>query len=518
MRRASHRSNRRSARVVNRLLGLVDDRDTRFQNGLAARRTMRLKGGVGFMETVRISSLSEGDCFDKALFLPSGQKLLTPGVTITARHLQLLSRQSVAELILAESLEELADAGMLSRYDMKRLSVGQLADRDLIAPGGSLLVERGEQIEDHHLASLAEGGFVSTGDSELDEARTRRDRMLMADLAVQELEDAMASLELRVRPQELEIWDDHEPGGAAWPDGEAVFAHRDARVGELRRLYAEIGAGHTVPVARFQAMVDDLMAMLLNHRRQFTQLALMCRRRDDYLPDHAFTVAVLAMAVAAQMTWSAEQVRLMGLAGLLFDLGMLLIPQRIRVGGCELTEIDRNLVQRHSVLGLIQVQHVEGVPALVKVMAYQHHERENGSGYPCGLRGDRIADGSRVLAVADVFAALTSPRHYRKLKLPYMAMEQMVRAAATNEFHKPAVRALVQAAGLFPVGSHVKLSNSKLAHVVACNPNHLDRPIVQVRERDGRHLGEPIDLSRIPPESLAVVRPVPGPHDHEDHE
>jgi HD-GYP domain-containing protein (c-di-GMP phosphodiesterase class II) len=470
------------------------------------------------MQTIRIMNLREGDCFEQALFLPSGQKLLTPGVTITQRHLQLLSRQSVPELILADSLDELAEAGLLSRYDMKRLSVGQVAEQDLIAPGGGLLVEAGEQIEDHHVASMAGGGFVSAADTPADEARARKDRMLMAELAVEQLEEHMASIPLRVRPQEMEIWDVHKPSGEAWPEAASVSTKREYTVGELRKLYTSIGAGQTVHVRQFIELVDDMLRDLLDHRQRFCQLALMCKRREDYMPEHAYTVSVLAMATAAQMTWSLEQIKLMGIAGMLFDLGMLLVPRRIRVGGCELTEIDRNLVQRHPVFGLIQIQNIEGVPPVLRLMAYQHHERENGSGYPCGLRGDRICDFSRVLSVADVFAALTSPRHYRKGNLPYMAMEQMVRSAASNTFYKPAVRALVQAAGLFPVGSFVKLSNSKLAHVVACNPNHLDRPIVQVIEPDGSPSGQAIDLSRVPAGTLSVVRPVPGPTEREHNE
>lgn len=73
--------------------------------------------------------------------------------------------------------------------------------------------------------------------------------------------------------------------------------------------------------------------------------------------------------------------------------------------------------------------------------------------------------------MADVFAALTSPRHYRRNKLPYVAMEQIVRSAAAGQFDKPAARALVQAAGLFPVGSFVRLSSNRIARIVAANPN-----------------------------------------------
>src|SRR5690606_28994567 len=162
-----------------------------------------------------------------------------------------------------------------------------------------------------------------------------------------------------------------------------------------------------------------------------------------------------------------------------YDLGMLLVPERIRTGAQQLTEIDRGRVQRHPVFTLAMLEMVEGVPLIVRVASYQHHERENGSGYPRGARREQGCAYARVLAVADSFAAATEPRSYRKPKLPYIAMEETLRSTATMVFWKPASRALVQAAGLFPVGSYVKLSDSSNAHVIAANAKALDRPTVQ---------------------------------------
>lgn len=465
------------------------------------------------MQSIRISSLRAGNRFEQALFLPSGQKLLNPGVELSQRHIELLARQSVAELKLADSLDEFATSGLMNRVDHRQLRIGQTAAHDIYGPGGSLVLERGQEIEPHHLAALgqAEGAFAAHPDQPTDPAERRRERMMMADMVVQDLEQYLPDLPFRVPGEELEIWDRlHNPSSDPRSTDHWLAQRRDA-VDLLSGLYGRIQAGLLVDKAQFACVVEDLFNALISHRANFTQLALMCPRRDDYLADHAFTVAVLAMATGAQLTWSADHIKRIGLIGLTFDLGMLLIPQRIRVGGCQLTDIDRNLVQRHTAFSLVMSQSIKGIEPIEQLVAYQHHERENGSGYPRALRGDRIADMSRVIAVADVFAAMTSPRSYRQVRLPYSAMEQLIRSAAGGQFFKPAARALVQAAGLFPVGSYVKLSNQKLARIIGANANHMDRPVVQVIDHQAQPIGSPIDLSRLPVESLAVERPIAGP-------
>lgn len=464
------------------------------------------------MKRVRIFSINAGDCFDQAIFLPSGQKMIAAGTSLTPRHVMALRRQGVLEVLLADSLEELAREGLLTKFDGRSLQVGQPADHDVLGAGGSVLIEQGENVESHHLDALNTGGYRPLAAESDQAARLRKDRMAMADALVEQLHQLLPTLALRIAPEEQEIWDFHHPSGSPWPDADALTGLRNQLTERLRDLYAGIEAGLPVHIRDFENIVDTLWPLLLDHRQHFTQLALLSARREDYLPDHAFCVCVLSMAAAAQLVWSEQNIRTAALASLLYDVGMLLVPQRIRVTGDQLSDIDRNKVQRHPVYSLAMLDAVEGVSDIIRLAAYQHHERENGGGYPAGLRGDDISDLTRVLAVADVFAALTSPRHYRKDFLPYVAMEQMIRASAVGQFHKPSTRALVQAAGLFPVGSYVKLTIGQIARVIAANPNHLDRPVIQVFDAAGKPTGPLLDLAVMPVDRIAVERPAPGPN------
>lgn len=458
------------------------------------------------MKEIKVTHLHEGHRLEHALYLPTGQKLLNPRTSLTERHIELLLRQPHDKLILADSIQELVDAGLIKPLENNSLKVGQRASRQIVGAGGGVLIEEGQDVEDYHLEAMRRGGFFQ--EKPVDPAERDRERKLMADLAVEDLQAMMDRLPLRVTPQQMEIWDNHRPDGSHWPAIKQLTEWRERHVGQLRQLFGQLYSGNTVSVEQFEQIIDELQYHLLNHRRQFAQLALLCPRREDYLPDHAYTCTVLAMATAAQMTWAIEDIRRMGMAAMLFDLGMMLVPRRIRTGGFQLTDIDRNLVHRHPAFSLVLMSNVERLDERVKMAAYQHHERENGSGYPYGARQSAICDYARALAVVDVFSALTSPRNYRKMRLPYQAMETVVKSAAANQFYKPAARALVQSAGLFPVGSYVELSSRKFAFVLAANPNHIDRPVIEPIDEQGNLSGKPVDMSDLPVEMLAVVRPV----------
>jgi HD-GYP domain-containing protein (c-di-GMP phosphodiesterase class II) len=462
------------------------------------------------MQRIRLIHLKPDQVLDQCLFSGTGQKLLNAGVRINQRHITLLQRSGEIEAILADSIDELVEAGVVKSLDNSKLSVGQKVAGGLMTRTGQVIVEAGEKLEEHHLEAIGKAGgkaFVTQGD---DDKQSRRERILLGDALVEQLEMDAASLNRRVNPAAQAPWIRQAPADA-WPAPDKLIAVRAGHVDDLRQYYARIEAGLPVEARSFMSIIDTLARLACEHPSRFTQLALLCPRREDYLPDHAYTVTVLAMAIGAQLKWPLEHMKMMGLAGLVYDLGMLLVPERIRTGAEQLTEIDRGRVQRHPVFTLAMLEAVEGVPLIVKLAAYQHHERENGGGYPRGTRREQVCDYARVLAVADSFAAATEPRTYRKPKLPYIAMEETLRSTATMVFWKPAARALVQAAGLFPVGSYVKLSDSTNAHVISANAKMMDRPTVQPLDADGNAKGDAIDLAEVNKQALTVVRPISGP-------
>lgn len=462
------------------------------------------------MQRVRINTLTPGQVFKKGLFLASGQKLLGPNTPLTQRHIDVMRLQGATEAIVADSVAELASEGVVSPVE-KKLAVGATAEAGVITRTGQLVLEPGEEVEQHHIDAIQAGGgaFAPHDDAAHDsgDGALRRERLMMTDALAEALERELDDAALRVDVSHHVEW--IEPVDVAgWPSVRKLTEHRSAAVETLRKLYAKIEAGVDVSTDDFKPIIDDLIERLAKYPSRFTQLALLIPGRSDYLPDHAYSVAVLSMSIGANLKWNKEDVWQVGLASLLYDLGMLLVPQRIRVGASELSDMDRQRVNKHPLFTLSMLQHVADVPAVVKLAAMQHHERENGSGYPRGRRKEQISDYARVLAVADAFAATFQSRHYRKAKLPYVAMEETLRLASAMVFWTPACRALVQSAGLFPVGSYVKLSTGQRAHVIGSNAAQVDRPVIQPLDDSGRPIAAPIDLAQIPKSQLAIVRPI----------
>jgi HD-GYP domain-containing protein (c-di-GMP phosphodiesterase class II) len=139
------------------------------------------------------------------------------------------------------------------------------------------------------------------------------------------------------------------------------------------------------------------------------------------------------------------------------------------------------------------------------MVAYQMHERCNGSGYPRGRTAAQIHPLAKIAAVADVFLALVSMRPHRAPVSPYRAIEMILYDTQRQLYDPYVVRALLGAISLFPLGSYVRLSDDRIAKVIRTNPRRYDRPIVEI-EQDSRSTTPPevVDLALRP--EVRVVR------------
>ena len=138
----------------------------------------------------------------------------------------------------------------------------------------------------------------------------------------------------------------------------------------------------------------------------------MCEMRDPYNAGHQKRVATLAVAIGQELRMSDSQLNGLKVAGLVHDVGMFMIPTEIALKPGKLSDIEFNLVKGHTEAGYELLKNVD-FPWPVATVALQHHERMDGSGYPHGLVGEASAIESRIIAVADVVAAMTAHRPFR---------------------------------------------------------------------------------------------------------
>ncbi len=217
----------------------------------------------------------------------------------------------------------------------------------------------------------------------------------------------------------------------------------------------------------------------------------VARQAEHYAvrAEHCLQMSLFGMALGIEMGMSDQDVRHIGLSGLLHDWGMAMISPEILEADRVLTKSEFLEIKRHPVHTLKFLKTVPGIPDLVPLICYQVHERPNGTGYPQGLKRLAIHPCARILHVADVYLALTSARPFRKALMPYVAVECLLLQATGGLVDVDIVRGLLHVVSLFPVGSKVKMSDGSVARVVRRNGNNYSSPIVQIIQDSS---GEPI--------------------------
>jgi hypothetical protein len=287
---------------------------------------------------------------------------------------------------------------------------------------------------------------------------------------------------------------------------------------QLSALFDRLQAGGATDLGTTEQVCREGLAQAVADIDVFVSLGIN-PAADGYPNRHSLSSAMLALAMGITLGYDERTLASLGIGCLLHDLGMLGIDPVVywhdRVASLE----EQLAIARHpvAVFDLLE-HHWDRIPAAARMVAYQIHERCDGSGYPRGRAGGQITELSRVAAVADAFVALVSPRPYRPSVIPYYAMETMLKLARRGLFDHRFVRALLETVSLFPLGSFVALSDDRVGRVVRSNGPAYDRPVIEVVGRSPHDSELPIiDLSQAtgvkvvlalagPPESLASRR------------
>jgi HD-GYP domain-containing protein (c-di-GMP phosphodiesterase class II) len=175
-----------------------------------------------------------------------------------------------------------------------------------------------------------------------------------------------------------------------------------------------------------------------------------------------------------------------------------------------LNQIEFLEITKHCSITFELLQKMPDVPTGARMVAYQLHERFDGSGYPRQRRGAQIHPLARIAMVADMFVAMISPRPHRPPILPYKAMEFILHSTKLGKFDPDVVRGLLQTVGLFPIGSYVLLSDHRTARVIRAHRELFNRPVVEIQPNDGPPAEpEVVDLAAMP--GLEIIRALPIP-------
>jgi len=220
------------------------------------------------------------------------------------------------------------------------------------------------------------------------------------------------------------------------------------------------------------------------------------QRRDDYTFHHSLDVAVLCGVVGRWLGYKGEELKDLVLAGLLHDIGKTQIPLEILRKPGKLTPEETKIMQLHTTRGYNLVKELD-LPAAVTYAVLQHHEREDGSGYPLQVTGDKIHPFAKLIAVIDIYDAMTCDKVYRKKVTPFEAVETITRDMYDKLDPNICAVFLNNVRDYF-IGNTVLLSDGREAEVVYLGQYISSRPVV--RTEDGLF----IDLEQR--KELSIVR------------
>jgi putative nucleotidyltransferase with HDIG domain len=212
-----------------------------------------------------------------------------------------------------------------------------------------------------------------------------------------------------------------------------------AEADALGWIESELRSGAQLHLAEAETVVSTLMQAMYTDQAMLLPLSRL-KDFDQYTTTHALNVSVLAMALAEELQLSAVQVRGFGISGLLHDLGKIRIPKEILTKPGALTESERAVMHSHTVEGAKLILEHDADLDLAAIVAYEHHRRTDGGGYPAMKIERRCHDASDLVHVCDVYDALRTHRPYRDA-WPHERVMAYLAEGAGSEFDARMVRA-----------------------------------------------------------------------------
>lgn len=336
---------------------------------------------------------------------------------------------------------------ILKRVPIDQLESGMVLGETLYDHGGNILLSKGIELRHAYIEKIRNLGI---------------DAVLISDVSKYIFEES----------------------GPSVVDPVLNMVNRDIIIAETRSdavnltkgFMADLGGVAATPnIDKLLLIVNQIIEEILKNDEIAFNLGDL-KSVDDYTFEHSVNVCVLALLSGISMGLKKVALVELGIGAILHDIGKILISQDVLNKPSLLDDEEFNMVKRHARLGYDVLNRIKGVSQASAAVALYHHERHDGNGYPTGMEGKDIPVYCRIVAIADVFDALTSDRVYSKKISPYKAMEYVI-SMVNAHFDAEIVKRFTRQVGFFYKGLYLELSTGETAVVV--NPQHA-RPVVRV--------------------------------------
>jgi HD-GYP domain-containing protein (c-di-GMP phosphodiesterase class II) len=249
-----------------------------------------------------------------------------------------------------------------------------------------------------------------------------------------------------------------------------------------KKLFKNWQSGSPISISEIRrALVSFLEAAVLKPRAIFTLHRYV--KKEEYLFHHAVSVAALSALLAHKLHYPKGDWIQIGMAGALSDCGMAKIDPKILNKQGKLSPDEFEEIKRHPQYSFQMLKQVPVIKDDVRKGVLQHHERMDGSGYPLGKKGDQLQSYGKIIAVADVYHAMTSVRKYKNKQSPFRVLETILEDDF-GKFDVRVVAALTKSLTNFSAGMKVKLSDKRVGEVVFIEQTSPTRPMIKLETGD----------------------------------
>ncbi|GMO45294.1 MAG: HD-GYP domain-containing protein [Termitinemataceae bacterium] len=242
----------------------------------------------------------------------------------------------------------------------------------------------------------------------------------------------------------------------------------------------------------YEALAEKMKVVcdeVKQNRRYLLQVQKNIANNDEsFLAAHAVKSTIIAIIIGTYLKLPAHRLIELGIACLVHEIGMVRLPSNVFLSKGDLSAKQKEMIFMHPNLGF-DILKASNFPMAVCAAAYEHHERENGNGYPRHLAGQRISLYGKIIAVACSYEAITAKRPHREAQEAFVGIADLLRNNG-KQYDDSVVRALVFSLSVYPIGQFVVLTNGHKAQVVDVNPDDPRYPIVQVLDEqtpDGKN-------------------------------
>lgn len=239
-------------------------------------------------------------------------------------------------------------------------------------------------------------------------------------------------------------------------------------------------ATHTkISLEELSTTVRDLCNFIKMNKRYVLRVSPSIEARTkNFLVVHSMRSTVLAITMGIELNIPQSKLIELGMCCILHEIGMIRLPPQLYMTDKPLSDGEKAQIKTHPLIGFNIVKS-QNFPLSIQLGVLEHHEKENGTGYPRKLTGDKISVFAKIISVACSFEAITAPRQYKEERTTFDAMVEMLKNQ-NNQYNGVIIKALLYSLSLFPIGAYVFLKTGKIAVVTDVNPNNPKNPVIQI--------------------------------------